>query len=152
MTRGGRILALAALALLLAAAAPADPIRITSDQFVVDDSQHLATFTGTVVVTRATLTVWADKVVVTYGAAGPSSIESFTASGGVRIKTRDQTATGDQAVYDPKAQILHLTGHVMLQTGKGSVGSPDLLIDLRSSLTTFSSGKGGRVSGVFTAP
>ena len=132
--------------------AAADPVKITSDQFVVDDAGHTATFTGDVVVTRTNLTVWADSVLVEYGEAGPSSVKSFTASGGVKVKTKEQTATGDKAIYDPKAQMLRLTGHVMVTNGKGSIGSADLLIDLKSNLSTFSSGKGGRVSGVFTAP
>jgi lipopolysaccharide export system protein LptA len=140
------------VALLLALGAAADPVKITSDNFVVDDAQHTATFTGQVVVTRTNLTVWADNVLVEYGEAGPASIRSFTATGGVKVKTKEQTATGDRAIYDPKSQILRLTGHVMLTNGKGSIGSADLLIDLKSNLSTFSSGKGGRVSGVFTAP
>jgi lipopolysaccharide export system protein LptA len=140
------------VALLLAAGASAGPVKITSDSFVVDDAGHTATFTGDVVVTRTNLTVWADNVLVEYGEAGPSSVKSFTASGGVKVKTKEQTATGDRAVYDPKSQMLRLTGHVMVTNGKGSIGSADLLIDLKSNLSTFSSGKGGRVSGVFTAP
>jgi lipopolysaccharide export system protein LptA len=140
------------VALLLGAGAAPDPVKITSDKFVVDDAQHVATFTGDVVVTRTNLTVWAAMVVVNYGSGGPSSIESFTASGGVKVKTREQTATGDKAIYDPKAQVLRLTGHVTLTDGKGSIGSADLIIDLKSNMSTFSSGKTGRVSGVFTAP
>lgn len=140
------------LAAMLATGAADDPVKITSDSFVVDDGAHLATFSGKVVVTRTNLTVWADTVVVEYGTQGPSSIQSFTATGGVKVKTREQTATGDKAVYDPKTQLLRLTGHVMLTNGKGSIGSPDLVIDLKSNLSTFTSGKGGRVSGVFTTP
>ena len=147
-----RVVVPAALALLLAMGAAADPVKITSDQFTVDDAQHTATFTGEVVVTRTNLTVWADNVLVEYGEEGPSSIKTFTATGAVKVKTKEQTATGDKAVYDPKSQILKLTGHVMLTNGKGSIGSADLIIDLKSNLSTFSSGKGGRVSGVFTAP
>ena len=131
------------------AAAP-DPVKITSDKIVVDDATHSATFTGQVVVTRTSLTVWAPKVVVDYGEAGPSSIKSFVASGGVRIKTKDQDATGERADYDPKAQLLKLSGHVMVTNATGTVGSPDLLIDLKTNTSTFTGGKNGRVSGVFT--
>ncbi len=140
-----------AVALLVLAATAAMPVKITSDQFVVDDTQHEATFTGNVVITRATLTLWAAKVLVEYGADGPQSIRTLTATGGVRLKTPTQTATGDTAVYDPKTQILRLSGHVLVSSGTGSIGSADLVIDLKSNLSTFTSGKGGgRVSGVFT--
>jgi lipopolysaccharide export system protein LptA len=134
------------------AARAADAVKITADQFVVDDSKKVATFTGKVVVTRTSLTVWAPKVVVDYGDGGPSNIKSFVASGGVRIKTADQDATGDRAVYDPGSQTLRLTGHVIVVSSTGTVGGPDLLIDLESNVSTFTGGKsGGRVSGVFNS-
>jgi lipopolysaccharide export system protein LptA len=140
-----------ALALLTTLAATSGgPIKITGDTFVVDDAKKLATFTGNVVVTRSTnLTVWAPKVVVDYGEGGPSNIKSFVASGGVRIKTPDQDATGDKAIYDPKAKKLRLTGHVMVISGAGTVGSPDLVVDLENNTSTFTGGSGGRVTGVF---
>jgi len=146
-----RVLVLLAL-LLLPQAAQAEapnPVNITSDKFQVDDTAHLATFTGKVIVKRRDLTVWAPTVVVDYGSGGPSNIESFTATGGVRIKTPNQDATGDQAVYDPDAQVLHLFGHVMVITGSGTVGSPDLVVNLKSNTSVFTSKKGGRVTGIF---
>lgn len=146
------MLAVGLLALLVSAGAAPDPVKITSDSFVVSDGNHQATFSGSVVVTRSNLTVWAEQVIVDYGPDGPSSIQTFTATGKVKIKTKEQTATGDRATYDPKTQILRLSGHVMLNSSNGSIGSPDLVIDLKSDLSTFSSGKGGRVSGVFTSP
>jgi lipopolysaccharide export system protein LptA len=147
-------LLLASLILLAALASPAgaaDPVNITADKFVVDEATHVATFTGQVVVKRKKLTVWAPKVVVEYGEAGPTSIKSFVASGGVRIKTDDQDATGDYAIYDPGAETLKITGHVMVINASSTVGGPDLLLDLNANTTVFSGGaKGGRVTGVFT--
>ncbi len=146
-----RIALITALMLTLTAAAlAADPVKITADQFVVDDVAHIATFTGKVVVTRKDLTVWAPKVVVDYGESGPSDIKSFVASGGVRIKTKDQDATGSMAIYDPRAETLKLTGNVMVINASSTVGGPDLLIDLNTSTTTFTGSSNGRVTGVFT--
>jgi lipopolysaccharide export system protein LptA len=132
------------------AALAADPVKITADQFVVDDVTKVATFTGKVVVIRTDLTVWAPKVVVDYGEGGPSNIKSFVASGGVRIKTKEQDATGDYAIYDPKAETLKLTGNVMVVNASSTVGGSDLLIDLNTNMTTFTGGNGDRVTGVFT--
>jgi lipopolysaccharide export system protein LptA len=143
---------LLAVAIAALTGATAGAVKITSDKFVADEAQHAATFTGDVVVTRNDLTVWADQVMVSYGAEGPSSISKLTASGHVKVKSREQTATGDQATYDPKTLILHLTGHVMVTTGKSTIGSPDLIVDLKSNISTFSNTGGGRVSGVFNAP
>ncbi len=146
---------IAGLLVLAAAAgalgAGADPVKITADQFVIDDTAHVATFTGKVIVKRSTsLTVWAPKVVVDYGDGGPSNIKSFVATGGVRIKTTDQDATGDKAVYDPDKQILRLTGNVMVTNSTGTVGGPELVVNLATNTSVFTGGKGGRVTGVFT--
>jgi lipopolysaccharide export system protein LptA len=143
-------LALAAgLAALLSAATPT-PVKITADQFVVTESEQQATFTGNVVVTRGTMTVWAPKVVVDYGEGGPSNIESFVATGGVRIKTTDQTATGSRAEYSPKTQILRLSGNVTVTNASGTLNGPELVLNLATNVSTFSGNGGGRVTGVFT--
>jgi lipopolysaccharide export system protein LptA len=141
--------------LLVGATEGPDPVKITADKFVVDDGAHLATFTGNVVVTRINLNVWAPKVVVDYGDGGPSNIKTFVASGGVRIKTPDQDATGEKAIYNPKTQLLRLTGNVMVINGGGTVGSADLVVDLAHNTSVFTSaskgkGKGTRVTGIFT--
>ena len=145
-----RLLLIAAILLVAAGAAASDPVKITGDKFVVDDANHVATFTGKVVVLRTKLTVWAAKVVVDYGGGGPNDIKSFVATGNVRIKTPEQDATGDTAVYNPSTQMLHLTGHVMVINSTGTVGSAELVVNLATNSSTFSSSKGGRVTGVFT--
>ncbi len=124
-----------------------NPINITADNFVIDESVSLATFTGKVVLVRKDLTLWADKVVVDYGAGGPSDIKSFVATGKVRIKTSEQDATGDRADYDPRKETLRMTGNVMVVNASSTVGSADLVVDLNTNKSTFS---GGRVTGVFT--
>lgn len=150
-----RLVALFACALMLAVPAAGrepDPVNITADKFVMDESQNLATFTGNVVVKRISLTVWAPKVVVDYGEGGPSDIKSFVASGGVRIKTPEQDVTGDRAIYDPKSEKLRVTGNVMVINASSTVGSGDMIVDLKTNATTFTGGgkNGGRVTGVFT--
>ncbi len=128
-----------------------DPVNITADKFVVDEASNNATFTGNVVVKRKTLTVWAPKVVVDYGDDGPSDIKSFIASGGVRIKTDEQDVTGDRAIYDPRTEKLRVTGNVMVVNASSTVGSGDMIVDLKTNATTFTGGgKNGRVTGVFT--
>ena len=98
------------------------------------------------------MTVWAPKVVATYGAGGTTDIETFIASGGnVRLKTKDQDATGDQAVYSPGDQLLRLTGNVVVHNASGTVNATELIVNLATSVSTFTSSGGGRVTGVFTS-
>lgn len=149
-----RLLALILAAVLFAwpaSAQESDPVKITADKFVMDEAQHIATFTGNVVVKRKKLDVYAPKVVVDYGEGGPSDIKSFVATGGVRIVTPDQDVKGDRAIYDPRTEKLRVTGNVMVVNASSTVGSGDMIVDLKTNATTFTGGgKNGRVTGVFT--
>ena len=51
----GRLATIAMTALLLSGAA--NPVKITSDKFIADDAQHVATFMGGVLVTRNDLKI-----------------------------------------------------------------------------------------------
>lgn len=142
-------------ALLLAALALATPalaageIQITGDKFVVNESQHEATFTGKVFVKHPNLDLWADKVVIHYGEGGTTDVKTFEATGKVRIKSEEQDAVGDKAVYDPNTHILHLTGNVMVNSQASVLSSPELEVNLDTNVSTFTGSKGGRVTGVF---
>jgi lipopolysaccharide export system protein LptA len=140
------------LSLLGAPALAQSPVEITSDLFVMNESVREAVFTGNVVVVHPTVTVWAPKVVATYGEGGTSDIQTFIASGGnVRLKTKDQDATGDQATYSPGDQLLRLTGNVTVLNASGTVNATELVVNLATNVSTFTSTGGGRVTGVFTS-
>lgn len=145
-----RPLAFALLALFATPALAANPVQVQADTFVVDQVKSLATFTGNVVVTRADLTIWADEVQVSYGGGGVQDIKTLTAIGSVRLKTRDQEATGARATFNPATQILRLTGDVTVVNASGTLHGPELVLNLVEQTATFSSAGGGRVTGVFT--
>jgi lipopolysaccharide export system protein LptA len=148
MIRG---LVIAMLAVLASPAFAQNEVKVEADTFIVDQNKSSATFSGHVVVTRSDLTVWADEVVVKYGAGGTQQIESFTAVGSVRLKTASETATGARATFNPKTQIMTLSGNVTVTNSAGSLNGPELVLNLAKQTTTFSSGGGGgRVTGVFT--
>ena len=50
------------------------PIKVTGDTFVIDEAKGVATFSGNVEIVRTGLTVWAQKVVIEYGAGGPEDV------------------------------------------------------------------------------
>ncbi|UJW84595.1 LptA/OstA family protein [Devosia sp. SL43] len=148
------MLRLVAFLMLALAASPAlaqQKVNITADLFTIDEATKNAVFTGNVVVTHPTVTVWAPKVVATYGAGGTSDIESFVATGNVKLQTTDQVATGEQAVFTPGDQLLRLTGNVVVTNSGGTVNSNELVVNLATNVSTFTSGNGGRVTGVFTS-
>jgi lipopolysaccharide export system protein LptA len=141
-----------ALMLALALAAPAwaaGEIHITGDRFVVNEDAHEATFTGKVYVQHPNLDLWADKVVIHYGEGGTTDVKTFEATGHVRIKSTEQDAVGDTAVYDPNTHILHLTGNVVVNSEASVLSGPELEVNLDTNVSTFTGSKGGRVTGVF---
>ncbi|MEQ1768486.1 MAG: LptA/OstA family protein [Devosia sp.] len=129
----------------------AAPVEITADNFAVEQSAKKATFTGNVVVRREGMTLWAGKVTVDYGSGGLSNIVGLIASGGVRLKTPEQTASGDRAEFNPRTQVLKISGNVTITNASGTMSGPQLVLDLKNGSTTFSGGgNSGRVTGVFT--
>jgi lipopolysaccharide export system protein LptA len=149
MNRLGRLTL--ALALITAPVLAQTPVQITADTFVVEESAHEAVFTGNVVVKHPTVNVWADKVVATYGEGGTSDIETFEATGNVKLETDEQTATGERAVFTPADQLLRLTGNVQVINAGGTVNAQELVVNLETNVSTFTAGQGGRVTGVFTS-
>jgi lipopolysaccharide export system protein LptA len=147
-----RLLLATALLLLAQPAFAQQEVQITSDLFTVDENTQEAVFTGNVVVIHPTVKVWADKVIAVYGEAGPSDIESFIASGTVKLETSEQTATGNQAIFTPGDQLLRLTGDVQVVNASGTIDAGELVVNLATNVSTFTSGgSGGRVTGVFTS-
>lgn len=126
-------------------------VEISADTFVVEEARQEALFTGNVVVKHPTVSVWADKVIATYGTGGTSDIESFEATGAVRLETADQTASGERAVFTPGDQLLRLTGNVEVTNAGGTVKAQELVVNLQTNVSTFTAGQGGRVTGVFTS-
>lgn len=126
-----------------------NPVQVTADSFVLNEVAREATFTGNVVVSRNGLTLWADRVDVTYGAGGVEDIETFIATTNVRIRTDGQDATGARAVFDPANQLLTMTGDVSVTNAVGTLKGPQFVVDLKTNSTVFTGGSGGRVTGVF---
>ena len=146
-----RILFAALLASVTLPALAQTEVNITSDTFTLNETDREAVFEGNVVVTHPTVTVWAPHVVATYGEGGTSDIESFEATGNVRLKTVDQEATGERAVFTPGDQLLRLTGNVEVVNAGGTIQASELVVNLETNVSTFTAGSGGRVTGVFTS-
>lgn len=126
------------------------PVEVSADSFTVDEQKHQAVFSGNVVIKRKGLDLTAEKVTIIYGAGGQTDIESLTATGGVRIRTAGQTATGDVAVFDPGSQLIKLSGNVAVTSAQGTLKGPELIVNLANDTSTFKGSEGGRVTGVFT--
>ena len=119
----GRFLLMCMVVLLLASAALAapvgsgEPLKIKSDNLTADNEKKTATFEGKVVARQGELTLYTDRLVVSYSEAG-SDLSHVEAFGNVRIVQGNRQATGAHAVYDPKQARIVLDGNPKVVVGE----------------------------------
>ncbi len=139
------------------------PVDVTADRIEVQDRANRAVFAGNVHVAQSGLVIDAARLTVAYanGGGGNPSIQRLDATGGVVIKSADQTARGSTAIYDLNRRIITMLGGVTLVQGGNTVRGGRLVIDLDSGRSVIDgsasggatvSGQGGRVTGRFTVP
>jgi lipopolysaccharide export system protein LptA len=152
------------------------PIRITSTSLEVHDKDHYATFSGNVHVVQGESTLRCKTLVVFYedssGApAAPKGGNTAAAKGGPptssnqQIKRleckgnvvvtqkdpatqKDQTATGDNGVFEMKTNTAVLTGNVVVTQGDNVIRGDKLFIDMTTGVSRVESNK-GRVDALF---
>ena len=146
----------------LAAAVPADlgfdsdePIAVNADSFSANLQEETGTYSGNVLVVQGAIRLRADEVTV---AAPNGRATRMEARGGIVVESPSGTATGAVAVYDIPAQIVRLSGNVVL-TNDANVMRGDVLevriADGRATLSGGVSAAGenqGRVQGLFVNP
>jgi lipopolysaccharide export system protein LptA len=136
------------------------PIKITSTSLEVRDKDHYATFIGNVQVVQGDSTLRCKILVVFYdentgavtgakaGKAGTGNqqIKRLEAKGGVVITQKDQTATGDNGVFDMKTNTAVLTGNVVVTQGDNVVQGNRMVVDMTTGISRV---EGGGVKALF---
>ena len=138
------------------------PIKIESSSLEVRDKDHIATFSGNVHVVQGESTMKCKTLVVYYdekssatapakkgqsgGAGGNQQIKRLEAKGGVVITQSDQTATGDNGVFDMKTNTATLIGNVVVTQGDNVIRGDKMIVDMTTGVSRIESGAGkGRV-------
>ncbi len=130
------------------------PIQIESDKLEVRQTDSAAIFSGNVTVTQGPTLLKAGKMTVYYvkdanaakGAAagasamtGSSNIDHLVVENKVYIKSNDQVATGDDATFDMKTQVMVLSGkEVVLSQGANILKGCKLTVQMKTGLAQFS--------------
>ena len=84
------------------------------------------------------------------GAPGPSSFTRIEATGTVYVNAGTQTATGDNAIVDMKANTITLSGNVVLSQGDDNVITGDkLIIDMTTGRARVIQVPGQPIRGIF---
>lgn len=161
-------------ALLLASSAGAQalknhntnaPVDFEADRIEVQDKANRAVFSGNVHATQGNMVLDAARMTVAYTnqkQAGSPSVQRVDASGGVTVRSPDQTARGNFGIYDLNRRIITMLGAVTLVQGVNTVRGGRLVIDLNSGRSVMdgssvggaagTTSAGGRVTGRFTVP
>jgi lipopolysaccharide export system protein LptA len=138
------------------------PIKITSNSLEVRDKNHFATFLGNVIAVQGDSTLKCKKLVVFYeDSSGPAAppkagqtsssnqqIKKLEAKGGVVVTQKDQTATGEEGVFEMKTNTAVLTGNVVVTQGDNVIRGDKLIIDMTTGVSRVESHK-GRVDALF---
>lgn len=159
---------LTASAVALCAAAPASaqlsqnggPIAYSADNLEYVDGARQLVLTGNVEVAQDTSTLRADKLTLYFaqaakpdpaaGGFGAGDIERIVAIGDVYYVRPEQTARGDQAVYEMKTDSVTFTGRVVVASDENVVKGDSMVLEIGSRRTTVKPGPAGqRVRGVF---
>jgi len=162
------------LVLLAALAAPAaaekadrdKPTHIEANKMSSDDARRMNLFEGNVVLTKGTITVRADRIVVHQDAEG---FQLTTATGSpVRFRQRQDPKDGKEGAWmdgearrvemDDRNEKIELFDHARVNRDGDEVTGNYIFVDQRSDFFSVSSGQGalaGRVKAVIqpkTAP
>lgn len=137
-----------------------EPIQIEADALDVREAEGVAVYTGNVAVTQGEAVMRTAKLTVFYrpqgqggddAAAGGQSINRIKAEGEVVIRSGEQTATGQEALFELARDVITLSGDVVLTEGQNVVEGQRLVIDLKSETARVESpGSSGRVRSVFS--
>jgi lipopolysaccharide export system protein LptA len=130
------------------------PVKINAAALEVREKDKIARFSGDVRVVQGdtemrcrTLTVHYDEEqrpggmkAAEPGPGGQQQIRRIEAKGGVVVIQKDQTANGDSAVFDMRANTVTLIGNVVVTRGQDILRGHRLLVDLTKGASTMESG------------
>lgn len=146
----------------LASAAPAAvsskdrstlPITVKSNEMNADNKGKTAVFIGKVVAKQGDVTIFSDKLVVSYAEKG-GDVEKVEAFGNVRIIQQNRTGFSDQAVYEARIGRIVMTGSPrVVQHGDSVTGKViTYYVDDEKSDVTSDGDPKARVEAVINPP
>jgi lipopolysaccharide export system protein LptA len=141
------------------------PVKIDAASLEVRDKDKIATFLGNVQVVQGDTTLKCKTLVVFYdqgdsgntltaanpGPGGQQRIKRLEARGNVIVTQKDQTATGENGIYDMASNSVTLIGNVIVTQGQNVVKGDRLVVDLTSGVSHVECGKSSqcRVQALF---
>lgn len=131
------------------AAAERRPLAVSAENFEVFEARGLAVYAGNVNAVRGESRLRADRIEVHFRpgeGGGFGEVTRLTAEGDVYYVTPEEVARGDRGEYDVQAEVIVLTGGVVLTRGC-NVSTGDRLIARLQEGYTELQGSGEAVEG-----
>lgn len=97
-----------------------EAIKIKSNELSTDTAKRTATFVGKVSARQGDMTIYSDKLVITYSEKD-RDVETVEASGNVRVIQGDRQAAAGHAVYDNKSGKIVFDGAPKVYQGNNVV-------------------------------
>ncbi len=120
------------------------PLQIKADDLVTDSAARTATFTGKVTARQGDITMYTDKMVITYSDKD-KEVEKVEAFGNVRISQGNRLAQAGHAVYDSKAGKIVLDTNPKMFQGENVVTGKVITYFVDDQRSVVTSGPNERV-------
>lgn len=129
------------------------PIVVKSNEMNADNKGKTAVFLGKVVAKQGDVTIYSDKLVVSYADKG-GDVEKVEAFGNVRIIQLNRTGYSEQAVYESRSGRIILTGSPRVVQGVDSVSGKIITyyVDDEKSDVTSDGDPKARVEAIINPP
>lgn len=115
------------------------PITVKSNSMTADNKEKTAVFSGKVVAKQGDITIFSDKLVVSY-ADKSKEVEKIEAVGNVRIIQQNRTGFADKAVYESRSGLIVLTGTPRVVQGRDSIRGKVITYHVDGDRSEVSSG------------
>jgi lipopolysaccharide export system protein LptA len=129
------------------------PIQIEADRLEVRDAEKLAIYSGHVRVLQGETLLETPELHIFYkgeattATVAGSSVSRIEAGPGVAVRSGDQTATADRAVFNMADNMVVLSGNVVVTKGENIVRGERLVVNLTTKEGHI---EGGRVQTLIT--
>ncbi|WP_082734887.1 MULTISPECIES: LptA/OstA family protein [Pseudomonadota] len=127
------------------------PVHLAAERIEVRNRSKRVDLCGNVKVTQAAVALRARCATVAYSDRPALEVQRITATGNVIVTRGNESARGNQAVYELDRRVIILQGDVALRRGADTLKSGSISIDLARDVARVE-GRGGRVSGTFSVP
>jgi lipopolysaccharide export system protein LptA len=105
------------------------PVVITSRTLTADSKNNTAIFEGSVVATTDDLTIYSDKMTVSYDNS-ESKIKEINASGNVKVHKKERAIFSDEAVYMENERKIIFKGHPKVVEGENVITGTQIIFFL----------------------